>query len=154
LRSKKPKRKRGDVAHPNLYTDYNPRIRHDLLDFDYLSELSEEELDFLNKFAGEYIHGVFPKEDGDYSSENFVQDEETRRTIWRDNNKKRKCVMAVGAIMQNTVSLTHIPDFKDQPQDLVQDEGTVEAIANASILVNKAQRLDAQVRAKIKKFKK
>ena len=54
----------------------NPKSRWELLDFDYIDQLTEEEKDFLNKFAEEYIHGSF---------------ENTRKDLHKTKTSKREC---------------------------------------------------------------
>jgi len=39
------------------------KSRTDLLDYDYLHKLNKEELEFLNKFTGEYVNAGINKED-------------------------------------------------------------------------------------------
>jgi hypothetical protein len=39
------------------------KSRTDLLDYDYLGKLNDEELKFLNKFTGEYINAAINQED-------------------------------------------------------------------------------------------
>lgn len=54
--------KRSRAKHPNLKPELNLKTRSDLIDFDYLDKLSEEEKDWLNKFSGEFHGASFLKE--------------------------------------------------------------------------------------------
>lgn len=51
--------RRSKTKYAGLKREVNLKSRQRLLDFDYLDKLSEEELEFLNKFSEEAIHANF-----------------------------------------------------------------------------------------------
>lgn len=63
---KKPKKSRRKTAkNPALQKQYTPRVRQEYLDYDYLDQLNEEELAWLNKFTEEYLNASFKRDDTD-----------------------------------------------------------------------------------------
>lgn len=52
---RKPNR-REMTKHPALNPEFNLKCRTELLDYDYLHKLNEEELAWLNKFTEEYVN--------------------------------------------------------------------------------------------------
>lgn len=61
-KSRKGKKRRDQAKHPNLKKAFNPRVRQEYLDFDYLEQLSEKELDWLDKTMGEYYGASFDRQ--------------------------------------------------------------------------------------------
>lgn len=59
--------KRDKAKHPALEKRYNLKSRQELLDFDYLEDLSDSEADFLNDFVAETVNT------------NFLHDSELKR---------------------------------------------------------------------------
>ena len=80
---KKKVNRRNRSAKAGLDPNLNLKIRHDELDFDYLHKLAPEELDFLNRFAEETIHGNF-----DHEGKKLYRKKSERQELWRKNNKR------------------------------------------------------------------
>lgn len=113
--SKKRKNKRSKVKHPSLNPGYNLLTRKEYLDYDYLNELSEEELEFLAKFTSEWLNANFSKDD----DENILQGKEIKKEVYNRNNARNRCVYS-RAKAQNKVddsddirtkSTTNIEDY-------------------------------------------
>jgi hypothetical protein len=82
--SEKPKKRRKHVKNASLIKKYNPRVRHEILDYDYLDQLSEEELAWLNKFTNEYVNAAVKADD-----EELIHDYEKHRKFIFDANNHR-----------------------------------------------------------------
>lgn len=81
----KRKTKREKQKYANLDPQVNLLSRaEEIGDFDYLDKLNEEELDFLNKFAGEYINASVPKFGGLHRTK-----EEKSEVYGRNNARNR-----------------------------------------------------------------
>lgn len=81
----------------------------DFLDFDYLKQLSDEELDWLNRFATEFYRADFSK---------------PGKALHRTKAKKRECYGANNARNRdiwNQWSRLHLPDLANE-QDDADDE--------------------------------
>jgi hypothetical protein len=94
--------KRSKNKYPNLQKNLNLKRRQELIDFDYIDQLSDEEKEWLNKFMGEYMGASFPrqvvtKKDGTiykrYSSKNLHKKED-RVEIYNQNNARNRDVYA------------------------------------------------------------
>lgn len=84
---KKPEKKRNNVKYPALIPKYNPKVRQDLIDYDYLDKLTEEEKAWLNKFSEEYINARFNGDDTDID-----KTPEGRKASYDRNNARNRCV--------------------------------------------------------------
>jgi len=88
---KKKKPKRSKKKHAALDPAYNIKLRYDLIDYDYLDKLSEEELDWLNKFQKEYVNASVGKHSEAAESDQLHNTPElakdcTDRNNWRNND--------------------------------------------------------------------
>lgn len=63
MAKKKEISKRSKTKYPNLNPTYNLKTRQDLIDYDYIDKLNDEEKAFLDKFTKEYTNASFEKED-------------------------------------------------------------------------------------------
>lgn len=58
-----PKKKKRDMeAYPALKKELNLKTRQDLIDYDYVHKLSEEDRKWLNKFTEEYVVTDFDRD--------------------------------------------------------------------------------------------
>lgn len=135
---RKTKKRRDSIKHPALDKKYMPRVRQELVDYDYIDQLSPEEKDWLNKFSDEYINASFKKDGTDIQSyEKYGKDSNDRnnarnRCLYtalknkadRSNNKKLLNYDAVGTEIENQESKQANPkslenayvDFIDQKE--------------------------------------
>jgi hypothetical protein len=77
------------TKYKHLNPNYQPASRRDLVDYDYLEQLSEEELEFLNKFTAENISANFK----DIPSSKFVSDD-LKKKVFKENYRRNADVMA------------------------------------------------------------
>lgn len=115
---KKTKNRRDNAKHPALDKKYMPRVRQELIDYDYLDQLSPSEKDWLNKFTDEYVNASFKKDGTDIQSyDQYGKDSNDRnnarnRCLYtalknkadRSNNKKLVHFEAVGTEIENQAS--------------------------------------------------
>ena len=94
--------KRARAKFPNLQKNLNLKRRQELIDFDYLDKLSDEEKEWLNKFMGEYMSASFPKQtvtkkDGSvyarYAPTNLHK-KEHRCDVYNQNNARNRDIYA------------------------------------------------------------
>lgn len=81
---------------PGLSKKYNTKVRQELIDYDYLGKLSEEEKEWLNKFSEEYNSGSFKKtEAGNYSTKNLHRSKKLRKDCYDRTNSRNRDVFSI-----------------------------------------------------------
>lgn len=109
---KKLKKKRDLSKYPALNPRLNARTRQEVLDMDYLKTLGESDLDFLNKFMGEYVSGAFKKDaSGEYSDSNLQKTVEERRECYSRNNARNRCGLTIANATGNVVHADDMDKF-------------------------------------------
>jgi hypothetical protein len=84
MAKKKKTSRRSKAKYPALEPKYTLKSRLELLDFDYLGKLNDEELAWLNKFAAEEIHASFSED----NKENLNKTKKSKRVIYNRNNAR------------------------------------------------------------------
>jgi len=125
--SKKKKTRRGRSNYPNLKPELNLKTRYEEIDYDYLDKLSPEELEWLNKFSGEYINAGLSKL-GDNEDDMHATTED-RKLCTDKNNARNRCILTREKAM-GTISF--IEDLKYSLY-----KGDTEDIILAKIALNK-----------------
>lgn len=85
--SDQKRKRRSNVKHPALHKRYNPKVRQEYIDYDYLDKLNPEELDWLNKFSEEYINARFQGDETDID-----KSPEGRKAAYDRNNARNRCL--------------------------------------------------------------
>lgn len=83
----------------------NLKRRRDLLDYDYLNKLSDEELKWLNKFTEEYVHGTFKK------GRNLIK-KKNRKEVYDRNNAQNRCILNLAKAYNKIKFFSEIEDEK------------------------------------------
>ena len=90
------KNRRNSSKFPALDKKLNLKVRQELIDYDYIDSLSEEEKAWLNKFTEEYVNGSFKKTaNGNYSSKNIHRKKSQRKDCYDRNNWRNNDVIAI-----------------------------------------------------------
>lgn len=88
--------KRSKSKHPNLTKNLNTKVRQELIDYDYIDKLSDEEKAWLNQFTGEYLGGNFKKtKSGKYSNKNLHKGQKMRKDCYDRNNWRNNDIYSV-----------------------------------------------------------
>jgi hypothetical protein len=87
-KKKKKQSRRSKAKFSALDKQYTVKSRLELLDFDYLHKLNDEELAWLNKFAEEEIHSSFNID----KSQNLSTPEEELKIYNRDYIRKQDLI--------------------------------------------------------------
>ncbi len=128
MKEKKKLRKRDLDKYPALNPRLNARTRYEVLDMDYLKELTDAELKYLNKFMAEWVSGAFKKDkDGNYSEDNFYKTVEERRERWHNNNVRNRCGLTIANATGNSIRSDDITTLIDQSlSEAMVDDDKVE----------------------------
>jgi hypothetical protein len=87
---KQKKTRRSKTKYAALDPKVNLKIRTELLDYDYLSQLNEEELEWLNKFTEEYVHASLNTKN---PRKNLHRTKKMRIDCYNRNNSRNRDVL-------------------------------------------------------------
>lgn len=97
------------MKYPALDPSVNLKTRTDTIDYDYLSQLNEKELKFLNKFTEEYNNAYYQKGKRALNK--------NRKEIYNKNNARNRCVYtkhkAYGALLYSEDHKTELDNVTD-----------------------------------------
>jgi hypothetical protein len=108
----KKKTKRSTVKYPALHPELNPRTRYELLDYDYLGKLSEEETKWLNDFTEEYVHANF-----NHPGKRKHRSKKGRKDCYDRNNARNRCIWS----RAKAAGLTVDPEIINKADGDVED---------------------------------
>ena len=89
MKKRKKLTRRGATKHPNLKPELNLKTRYELIDYDYVNNLSEKDKDYLDKFTKEYTGASF---DTDHPRRNLHKSRKLRNEVYGQNNSRNRCV--------------------------------------------------------------
>lgn len=95
------KNKRARTKHPALRPELNLKTRYELIDYDYVDKLTEEEKTWLNKFTEEYVNASLDTKD---LNNNFHSTEELKKDCYRRNNARNRDILTRAKAAGNHVS--------------------------------------------------
>lgn len=113
----KKKTPRSKVKYPALNPKYNLKTRTDLLDYDYIDKLSEEEKQWLNDFSSEYINANVGKQ-SEPEKNRFHNTQELVKDRQDANNARNRCVYTRAKAMGNVID----PVFDREPSKDYEEE--------------------------------
>lgn len=91
-RKRKKKTRRSKVKNAALDPRYSPKIRRELLDMDYIDQLSEEDKAWLNKFTEEYVEANL---DFKNLENNLHNTPELKKDCTDRNNARNRCIYGI-----------------------------------------------------------
>mgnify|MGYP003345048021 CR=1 FL=1 len=95
------KNKRAKTKYPALKPELNLKSRYELIDYDYVHKLSEEEKKWLNKFTEEYVNASLNTED---LNSNLHNTTDLKRDCYRRNNARNRDILTRAKASGNHVS--------------------------------------------------
>lgn len=99
--------RRTRTKHPELNKNLHLKIRQELIDYDYLDKLNEEEKEWLNRFTKEYVSASFEKtKKGNPSPKNLHKGSKLRKKVYNANNKRNIDAYAISRINNSLAELT------------------------------------------------
>ena len=108
------KRKRSNVRYPGLEPALNRKNIRELLDFDYIKNLTKKEKDYLNQFCIEYYSADFRK-----TKKRIFKKKVERLKIGIQNNKRNQD--AFSHLKSINMIDYNIPDSEINPQNTIDD---------------------------------
>lgn len=118
--SKKPKNRREREKYPALKPELNLKTRYELIDYDYLHKLNEEELEYLNQFTDESVNSNLNRKN---LNKNLHNTKALKKDCDRMNNARNRCVYTRAKASGNYTSIDEMDHLKndycitDNPED-------------------------------------
>jgi hypothetical protein len=95
------KTKRQRAKYPALRPELNLKTRYELIDYDYINNLTEEEKKWLNKFTEEYVNASLNTQD---LSSNLHNTDELKKDCYRRNNARNRDILTRAKAAGNYIS--------------------------------------------------
>jgi hypothetical protein len=112
--TQKPKNRRNLSKYPALDPSLNLKSRTELLDYDYLNKLSDEELNWLNKFTEEYVHANL---DTAKPRNNLHRTKSLRKECYDRNNARNRDVLIRQKAQNKSIYLEEIKEKGKDDQE-------------------------------------
>lgn len=96
------KNKRQKAKYPALRPELNLKTRYELLDYDYLDQLTDEEKKWLNDFTEEYVNASL---DSQNLENNFHNTDELKKDCYRRNNARNRDILTRAKASGSFVSI-------------------------------------------------
>jgi hypothetical protein len=103
---------RNKVPFPALNKKYNPKVRQEYIDQDYLDKLSPEEMTWMNKFMEEYNNAKFNNDETDLD-----QSPEGRKAAYDRNNARNRCLYSQLKVRRMNDKLLNYDDVLNVVED-------------------------------------
>lgn len=128
---KKPTRRSGE-RFPGLVQAVNPRTRWELIDHDYINQLSDEEKQWLSNFNEEYLSGNF-----NHKGKKFHKTKKQKRDCYNRNNSRNRDVFTLYRTHGWIVGADAIPDAMDKHVDPFKSEDNLLDLLDAKNKIDK-----------------
>lgn len=99
------KGKRSKTKYPGLRPELNLKTRYELIDYDYVHKLSEEEKKWLNKFTEEYVNASL---DSVNLKNNLHNTDELKKDCYRRNNARNRDILTRAKASGNCVNIDEL----------------------------------------------
>jgi hypothetical protein len=113
-KQKKKRNKRNQMKYPALDPSVNLKTRSELIDYDYIDKLSDEEKDWLNRFTTEYINASFKHE-----GKKIMKTKEKKRKAYKANNARNRCIWTKA---KASGQYAYIEDISKKASNCIMDE--------------------------------
>ena len=100
----------------------NSRVRQELIDYDYIDQLNDEQKEFLNDFSEEYINAAVGKQ-SEADKNKFHNTPELVKDCTDRNNARNRCWYGR---QRNRVGATHILNYEDS-QELIESQQQIDS---------------------------
>ena len=90
----KKQNRRSKEQYPALKQNLNLKTRYELVDYDYIDQLSEKEKDWLNRFTEEYTHAKY-----DHEGPKIQKKKKYELESYDRNNARNRCILTLAKAM-------------------------------------------------------
>jgi hypothetical protein len=113
------KGKRARTKYPALKPELNLKSRYELIDYDYVEKLSEEDKAWLNKFTEEYVNASL---DSENLENNFHCTDELKKDCYRRNNARNRDILTRAKASGTYISTDELLETKKVVKIELQSE--------------------------------
>ena len=117
MTKKKKSSRRSKVKYPNLNQSYNLRTRTDLIDYDYLDQLSDKEKAWLDKFTKEFVGASMDKN----PRKNLHKNKKLRKSCYDANNSRNRDVLTRAKAMGKALYIDDVVTNESELNDLLRE---------------------------------
>lgn len=134
--SKKEKTKRSEEKYPALKPELNLKTRYDLIDYDYIDQLSDKEKDWLNRFTEEYTHAKY-----DHEGPRIQKKKKDRLDSYNRNNSRNRDILTKSKASGKLTGLESLRHFSTQmsPEEAVLMEERLREVLSNEKLIKKVR---------------
>lgn len=147
----KPKTKRSEEKYPALKPELNLKTRYDLIDYDYIDQLSEKEKDWLNRFTEEYTNAKY-----DHEGPRIQKRKKDRLESYGRNNSRNRDILTKSKASGKLMGLATKIQFTQQmsPEEvIITIERIREALSNEKAMKKiKDKKLVEDLRERLKEL--
>lgn len=111
MKSSKKSNRRSKVKYPALDPKYNLKSRGDLLECDYLDQLSEKDKEWLNSFNEEYVNANFS-----HKGTTIQKTKAYRKDSYDRNNARNRDILTREHAMGHNVQLDDNVSFNPEKE--------------------------------------
>lgn len=108
--------RRSKQKYPALNTKFMLKSRADLIDYDYLDKLNDEEKEFLNKFTEEYVSASFKP-----GRKNLHRTKKMKKLCYDANNARNRDVTTKLKAYNKLMFLEDVARSEDELNELLQN---------------------------------
>lgn len=149
-KNKKPKTKRSEEKYPALKPELNLKTRYDLIDYDYLDQLSEKEKDWLNRFTEEYTNAKY-----DHEGPRIQKKKKERLDSYNRNNYRNRDILTKSKASGKLFGLEVLMRNSEQinPEDaIIKEERLREALCSNEAKLSKNKKLVEELKERLKEL--
>lgn len=127
----KKRNRRSEEKYPALKQNLNLKTRYELVDYDYIDQLSDKEKDWLNRFTEEYTHAKY-----DHEGTRIQKKKKHEIDSYNRNNSRNRDILTRAKAMGNACSLDIVKLYKEQmsPEEaIIMEEKLLEVLSNEKL---------------------
>lgn len=128
------KNKREKAKYPALRPELNLKTRYELIDYDYVNNLAEEDKKWLNKFTEEYVNASLNSKELD---KNFHNTDKLKKDCYNRNNARNRDILTIIKATGNYISTEDLV-FKENPSKEDIENDLLEEIDNTLCYLDEA----------------
>lgn len=147
----KKQNRRAKEKYPALKQNLNLKTRYELVDYDYIDQLSDKEKDWLNRFTEEYTHAKF-----DHDGSRIQRKKKHEIESYNRNNSRNRDILTRAKAMGKACGLDMIKFFDHQmsPEEaIIMEEKLREVLSDEKLMKKvKDKKLLEDLRERLKEL--